>query len=275
MAGHIITSYFKSVQKYEIINIDIIPFDETTLILDVFDRNALKALISKELPDVVINCIGVLIQASEEHPDIAIYLNSYFPHYLEHLGNKYNYKLIHMSTDCVFSGDAGDYTESDAKDGLGYYASSKALGEIVNEKDLTFRMSIIGPEIRENGSGLLHWFLTQKKQCNGYKNVFWTGITTLELAKAMDAAIEENLCGLYHLIPEKKISKFDLLNVIKNIWNKEIEILEDLKESHDKSLKNTRTDFNFKVKDYPLMLQELKNWMETHYLPQYKIYFQN
>lgn len=162
-----------------------------------------KNVIIKEKPDVIINCIGALIKESEEHPDRAVFINSFFPHYLARLGNELNFKLIHLSTDCVFSGEKGDYSETDFKDGKDFYAQTKALGEIINGDHLTFRTSFIGPEMKERGTGLFHWFMTQNGKVYGYSRVYWTGITTLELAKAIDRAIEKNLKSLYHLVPQK------------------------------------------------------------------------
>ena len=152
MAGHMITKYLLSLHKYNIINISYPKkFDENSLLMNIENKNQVEEIIKKNKPDIIINCIGVLIKFSETNPDKAIYINSFFPHQLEALGKLYNCKIIHISTDCVFSGRKGSYNESDIKDGIGFYAQSKAIGEIVNNKDLTLRTSIIGPEIKEDG----------------------------------------------------------------------------------------------------------------------------
>src|SRR5699024_1115052 len=106
-------------------------------------------------------------------------------------------KIIHMSTDCVFSGKIGNYKEDSLRDGETFYDRSKALGELDNQKDLTFRNSIIGPDINENGIGLFNWFMKQEGSINGYSKAIWTGVTTLTLAKAMDSALKEDLVGIY------------------------------------------------------------------------------
>ncbi|MBN1898916.1 MAG: NAD-dependent epimerase/dehydratase family protein [Spirochaetes bacterium] len=263
MAGHVLTRYLLSINKYDIINIAYRKkLNKETIIMDIQDIRAVRKIILKTKPDIIVNFIGILIKSSEERPDKAIYINSYFPHFLERMGKEYNIKIIHLSTDCVFSGKIGDYREMDKKDGEGWYARSKALGEILNEKDLTFRTSIVGPELKEEGEGLFHWFMNQKGVIWGHSQVYWTGVTTLELAKAIDAAIEQDLKGLYHLIPEKKISKYELLQLFKKIWNKnDVEIKEFRKIGEDKSLMNTRSDFKYKVKDYEPMLLELHEWM--------------
>lgn len=263
MAGHMVTRYLDSLGKYLLFNSSIDKLNDQTIILNVENKKLVKKLLYQAKPDIVINCIGLLIQASKEHPALAIYLNSYFPHYLAELGQKLDFKTIHMSTDCVFSGKKGEYTENDFRDGEDHYARTKALGELINNRDLTFRTSIIGPELNENGVGLFNWFMRQKGTINGYTNVFWTGITTLELAKAMDKAIEQDLTLLYHLVPENKISKYDLLHIIKEVFNKPIEILKDGQQKHDKSLINTRQDFNYKVPNYRDMIIELRDWMKN------------
>jgi len=264
MAGHVITRYFKSLKKHAIFNSSRSRLDEDTHVLDVFNREGVINYIEHVSPDIIINCTGVLIRESELYPDRAIYVNSYFPRFLENLGYKYKFKLIHLSTDCVFSGEKGNYSETDEKDGKTMYAKTKALGEIINDKDLTIRTSIIGPELKKTGEGLFHWFFGQKNEINGYNRVYWTGVTTLELAKALDVAIEENLCGLYHLVPNNKISKHELLILIKKIWNFPIRIIKSDVPVNDKSLINTRTDFFYNVPNYEVMLKELHEWMKNY-----------
>jgi len=263
MAGHIITRYLESLNKYEIINASLEKLRDDTIIINVEDKELVKEIIIKNKPDIVINCIGLLIRASADRPAMAIYLNSYFPHYLAELGKQMNFKTIHLSTDCVFSGEKGGYNENDVKDAKDIYGQSKALGEIVNEKDLTLRTSIIGPEIIEGGTGLFHWIMNQSGKIGGYGEVFWTGLTTLELAKAIDSAIDQDLTSLYHLVPNEKISKFDLLQLIKEIWNRPIDISKNNEPKSDKSLLNNRKDFNYEVPNYHQMLVELFEWMKN------------
>ncbi|MHA1725125.1 MAG: dTDP-4-dehydrorhamnose reductase family protein [Promethearchaeota archaeon] len=271
MAGHVITRYFKSLNKYEIFNSSRSRLDEDTHVIDVLNnREDIINFIERLRPDIIINCIGVLIRESELYPDQAIYINSYFPRFLENLGKKSQFKLIHLSTDCVFSGERGNYSETDIKDGKTMYARTKSLGEVINKKDLTIRTSIIGPELKSRGEGLFHWFFNQKNEIKGYNKVYWTGITTLELAKAIDAAVEEDLSGLYHLVPNNKISKHELLNLIKKIWNLPIKIIKSDVPVSDKSLINTRTDFSYNIPDYEDMLRELHEWMKNYNYQYYK-----
>ncbi|MBA7555115.1 hypothetical protein ES705_47768 [subsurface metagenome] len=192
-------------------------------------------------------------------PSNAIYLNSYFPHQLVKILRKTGGKLIHISTDCVFSGDKGVYTENDFRDADDTYGRSKALGEVKNDKDLTLRTSIIGPEIKETGEGLFHWFMKQKKEINGYNNVFWGGVTTLELARCIEIAIENELTGLYHVTNNEKISKYELLQLINKYFRaNQIVIAHDSRKLSNKSLVSIYPHDIFNVKSYRLMIKELR-----------------
>ena len=266
MAGHIITIGLKeSFNFYDIMSVarsnSII---KPTYILDVLNFKDLEALINTTMPNIIINCIGILNKNAENNPEKAVLINSYLPHFLEAITKNTNIKIIHISTDCVFSGKEGNYLETSFKNGIGYYAQSKALGEIINKKDLTFRTSIIGPELNNAGIGLFNWFYNQKGEINGYTKAIWTGITTIELLNAIKAAITENLCGLYHLVNNKRISKFDLLNLMKDEFVKNIILIEDNNYKIDKSLLNTRKDFDFKVKEYKEMVSDMNIWIKKH-----------
>ena len=181
--------------------------------------------------------------------------------------------MIHISTDCVFSGKIGGYGENAFMDGDDNYARTKALGEVINDKDLTIRTSIIGPELKENSDWIMDWFFKQNGEIKGYTKAYWSGVTTLELAKATDQMIKQNITGLFQLCPEKKISKFSLLKLIKEIWGKKIEVMPFENYKIDKSLICTRTDFNFQIPAYEKMLLELKHWMDEHssYYIQYNL----
>lgn len=265
MAGHMAYYYLKSTQRYEITNVVFRnKLTDDSLIIDITDKLATEKLIRTIKPDIILNCVGVLIKGSQLHPDNAICINAYFPHLLERLATENNSRLIHISTDCVFSGKKGSYSETDIRDADDVYGKSKGLGEIINDKDLTIRTSIIGPELKENGEGLFHWFMNQKENINGYTEAFWGGVTTLELAKAIDVAIDKNLTGLVHLTNGDKISKYDLLNLIKNIWNKNgVTIKPYNGKSVDKSLSKS-DKFYFNVPTYSEMLYQLYEWMKNN-----------
>jgi dTDP-4-dehydrorhamnose reductase len=266
MAGHMLYHYIKENTTFDIIDIARgAEFHTPSYQLDVTDFSNLEAMLKKEAPDYVINCIGVLNKNAEEHPDNAVLLNSYFPHFLAAKGTELGFKLIHISTDCVFNGQKGGYTETSVKDGFGFYAQSKALGEVEYGNHLTFRTSIIGPDLNKNGIGLFHWFMNQKGIIKGYSEAYWTGVTTLELAKAVVEAIAQNLTGLHHLVNDQKINKYELTNLFKLIFDKddvEIEAYNGYKV--DKSLVRTNFEFNYTVKPYAAMIDEMRNWIMEH-----------
>ena len=265
MAGHIITIGLMADSAYDVISVarskSIV---NPNVLMDVSDFASLGTLIKNTSADVIINCIGLLNNTAEDNPDQAILINSYLPHFLESQTKYTNTKVIHISTDCVFSGEEGGYTEKSFKNGKGFYAQSKALGELDNTKDLTFRTSIIGPELNTNGIGLFHWFANQTGTINGYTNAYWTGITTIELLNAVKTAITENLTGLYHLVNVSKISKYNLLNIFNEVFHKNINICPYKGYIVDKSLINTRIDFSFKVKSYEEMISEMKDWIRSN-----------
>jgi len=166
-----------------------------TIIGDVYDSELVKNTIKEGKYNCIINCIGILNEFAENNPDKAVYLNSYFPHFLVSITKKMKTKVILMSTDCVFSGEKGSYSEFDFPDGKSFYDRTKAMGEVNDTKNLTLRTSIVGPDIKRNGIGLLNWFMKQDESIKGYTNAMWTGITTLELAKIMEKAAFENTVG--------------------------------------------------------------------------------
>lgn len=267
MAGHMIKEYFTQ-KGYDVYGTfrekEEKNLEANEFYLDAFDKEKLEEILKKVKPDFVINCIGILNQFAENNPDIAIYVNGYFPHYLDRLSEKYGYKLIHITTDCVFSGKKGNYTEDDFRDADSYYGRSKAIGEVNNNRTLTFRTSIIGPDINKDGIGLFNWFMKQEGKIKGYSNVFWSGVTTLELAKAIEASFSQNISGLIHLVNNEKISKYDLLKLFSKYMNKDIEIEKYEDYFSDKSLIRTKKEFNYKVPKYEKMIEELSGWIEIN-----------
>lgn len=265
MAGHVIALYFKE-QGHEVTALTRRVFAYTdNIIADVTNLPLLTKTINQGDYDAVINCIGILNQNAEDNKHEAVFLNSYLPHYLSYITRDSRTKIIHMSTDCVFSGKSGNYNENSQRDGESFYDRSKALGELENDKDLTFRNSIIGPDINPNGIGLFNWFMKQDGNISGYTKAIWTGVTTLTLAKAMEKALEEELSGLYNLVNNKTISKFELLQLFnKHMRENSINILPSSTVKVDKSLINNRNDFSFEVPSYEQMILEMKLWIEDH-----------
>jgi dTDP-4-dehydrorhamnose reductase len=269
MAGHIIKNYLsKFPETYDIFDVarsDI--FTKPTFLLDVTDFNGLKNLIFSVKPDYIINCIGILNNTAEENPDLAIIINAYLPHFLEKETKNSKCKIIHISTDCVFSGLKGGYVENDIKDGFGFYAQSKALGELNNLKDLTIRTSIVGPELNSSGIGLLHWFLNQNKDIFGYTSAFWSGVTTLELAKFINVVLTRNLSlsGVFHLTNNKKIDKYTLLKLFQSSFEKsDLNINPNGKYIIDKSFINTCKNFIYSVSSYETMINDMRDYIIEH-----------
>jgi dTDP-4-dehydrorhamnose reductase len=264
MAGHVLYQYLNQLGTYHIADISRSPdFWVSTYQFDLSDFAALLQVLNNEKPDIVINCAGILNKAAEDNRDKAILINSYLPHWLARIGNELQYKLIHISTDCVFSGKRGNYTESDLPDGMDIYAWSKALGEVFYGQHLTIRTSIVGPELRENGIGLFQWFSQQTGTIKGYTHAIWTGVTTIELAICIEQAIQENITGLYHLVNNEKISKYALLSLFKEVFNRnDITIEPDPDYVVDKSLISSRSELP--VKGYAEMVRQMKSWIESH-----------
>lgn len=265
MAGHTISIYLKEA------NHDVTAFSRKKFIYcdningDITDFDFLKNVIEIGNYDAVINAIGILNKDAEYNKSLAVILNSYLPHYLSDITKKMETKVIHMSTDCVYSGNIGGYTETSFRDGGTFYDRTKALGELENAKDLTFRNSIIGPDLNENGIGLFNWFMKQEGQINGFTKAIWNGVTTLTLAKAMEKALEENLTGLYNLVNKESISKFDLLKLFNEYMKDDtITILTSDAVEVNKTLISTRNDFSFVVPSYEQMVKEMKEWIENH-----------
>lgn len=265
MAGHVVSLFLRESGH----DVDTLSahnaLDDNTQLIDVMDLGKLRAVLDAKKYDSVINCIGILVKQSGERKDLSTYLNSFLPHFLEQHYKDTQTKIIHLSTDCVFSGKNAPYEETDPYDGEIFYDRSKALGEIINDKDLTFRMSIIGPDMQQKGVGLFNWFYAQTGETLGFTKAIWNGITTIELARGINAALEQNLTGLYHLVPEHNISKYDLLRLFVTEFDRsDITVKPDNRLAVDKTLINTRTDFDFTVSDYPTMIREMRKWIEAH-----------
>lgn len=267
MAGHMISLYLKE-QGH-----DVLGFALTKSMLidsvvgDATDEVFVKELVGVNKFDSVINCIGILNQFAEKDHATATYLNSYFPHYLAKLTEGTDTQIIHMSTDCVFSGKRGQYTEDDLRDGTTFYDRSKALGELDDDKNITLRNSIIGPDINQTGIGLLNWFMQQHGEVNGFTGAMWTGQTTLQLAKTMEAAAKEKAYGLYNAVPDTSISKCDLLKLFNKYIrpdNDKVEVIPVDRMAADKSLKRTHWNFGYMIPNYETMVIELAEWMRNH-----------
>lgn len=266
MAGHLISLYFKDLghevvgfarQKSELL--------DCTIVGDASDMPLIKKTLEEGSFDAVINCIGLLNQCAEENKAMAVLLNGYLPHYLTEITKDTKTRIIHMSTDCVFAGNDGPYYEDSFPNGATFYDRSKAMGEINTSKDLTFRNSIVGPDIKPSGIGLFNWFMKQEGEVGGYTGAIWTGVTTYTLAKAMEQALKENLTGLYNLVNNESINKYDLLRLFNTYFRAgEVKINPNDKLQLDKSLRCKREDFSFVVPSYEQQVKEMREWVDAH-----------
>ncbi|PTU66615.1 NAD(P)-dependent oxidoreductase [Chromobacterium sp. Panama] len=231
--------------------------------VDIENFDHLLSVLSSCKPDVVINCIGLVKQlAASNNPLDALPINTIFPHRLANICSAIGARLIHMSTDCVFSGKKGCYVESDFPDAYDLYGRSKLIGEVDYPHAITLRTSIIGHEL--NGSrSLIDWFLSQQGSVSGYKNAIFSGLPTVEIARIIRDFVIPNkeLSGVYHVSAEP-INKFDLLNLVAEIYGKKIEIREDESISINRSLDSARfrDATGFKPQSWPEMIARMKNF---------------
>lgn len=265
MAGHTIGLYLQE-QGHEVYGFDL---HESQYIRsfagNAFDTETISRVIKEGHYDSVINCIGVLNQYAEQNHALAAFLNSYFPHFLAKTTEGSDTQVIHMSTDCVFSGKRGSYTENDFQDGETFYDRSKALGELNDDKNITLRNSIVGPDINPNGIGLFNWFMHQSGEIKGYTKAMWTGQTTLQLAKTMEVAARERAHGLVNTVPDYSICKYDLCRLFNKYFRNDALTIHPVEGVNaDKSLKRTNFDFSYLIPDYETMVRELAEWVRKH-----------
>ena len=266
MAGHIISLYLQK-QGHDVTGFaraqsQFIP----TIIGDAANTELLRGAIQAGNYDSVINAIGLLNQFAENNHSTAILLNSFLPHFLAEVTDGTQTQIIHMSTDCVFSGKTGHYTESSQPDGYTFYDRSKAMGELTDNKNLTLRNSIVGPDIKASGIGLLNWFMQQPgPSVNGFTRAIWTGQTTLQLAKAMEQAAKQRANGLINAVPAESITKYELLKLFnRHLRGNALEIIPVDGVTADKSLIRTNFEFDYQIPDYETMVSDLADWMRAH-----------
>jgi len=209
--------------------------------VDVFNFDLVRATISKVQPDQIINCIGIIKQLPDANDPIkSISINALFPHKLAQACREQDVRLIHISTDCVFSGSKGNYTEKDTSDAEDLYGRTKHLGEVTGANCITLRTSIIGHELNTK-LGLMEWFLTQKENIKGFTKAIYSGFPTVEMARIISKFVipNPNLSGLYH-VSSNPISKYHLLKLAANMYKKDIEIVPHDEFECDRSLDSTR-----------------------------------
>ena len=259
LIGHQVYNYLKDSDNYELHNISYQnKIQDDTVLLDARNEQVFIDKITSISPKYIVNCVGILIDGSNADPENSIFLNSYMPHRLTRLADKINAKLIHISTDCVFSGDKKEpYIETDEKDGRGVYAKTKGLGEIISDKHLTLRTSVVGPELKNDGKELFHWFMGQSGEIPGYTKAIWSGVTTTELAKAVKWSIDHHITGLYHVTNNSSISKYDLLKLFQKYTKKDINIKPFSGKDANKSFIDTRLLMDYKIPSYDQMISDM------------------
>ena len=276
LIGHQVYNYLDDNNKYQLFNISFRrKLNDQTILCDVRNHEDFVNNIKYVSPDIIVNCIGILIKGSNQNPENAVYINAYMPHMLMKLSDEINCKLIHISTDCVFSGLKNTpYNEFDFKDGEDIYAKTKGLGEIINDRHLTLRTSVIGPELKSDGEELFHWFMNQKGEITGFTKAIWSGVTTLILARVVNWAIENETTGLYQVTNNESIDKYKLLGLIKKHTGKSILIHPSDKKILDKSFKDNRQELNFTVPSFDEMIKEMITMIKNKkdYYSQYDLF---
>ena len=234
-----------------------------------YDISSLQHAIETVAPDVVINCVGLIKQhgISKQHID-AVKINALLPHELANICDQVNAKLIHFSTDCVFTGDQGLYNEGSLPDARDLYGKSKCLGEVGYGKHLTLRTSIIGHELASSVS-LVDWFLSQGESTKGFSKAIFSGLPTCYIAKLLVESILPNpeVTGLLHLSVDP-INKFDLLKLISEKYDKQITINESQDLIIDRSLNSDK--FRQLTHFTPPSWSDLIDYMHTDFVKRYR-----
>ena len=251
VVGHAIAAYLKEAGHEVICSNDI-------------TEASIKNLIEGHSFDAIINCTAIVNQAAEEDKAGAVYLNAYLPHLLEKLTAGTKTVVAHRSSACIFSGAKGQYTLDDMPDAKSFYARTKAVGELVNEKDITIRVSLIGPAQDEEDGSLLNWFLNQKGEVKGFANAIWTGLTTLEYAKTIERLLKQNAHGLFQAAPDASISKYELIKIFEKYFPGGRTIIKVENSRVDKSLIPYWADYDIQIKGYEEQIVEMKQWIEKH-----------
>lgn len=227
--------------------------------VDALQFKTVSGAIIKTSPDIVINCIGVVRQIENiEQSEVSIELNSLFPHKVARVCSSVGARLIHFSTDCVFTGDKGGYQEDDFKDASDLYGRSKALGEVSKAPHLTLRTSIIGHEINTNHS-LIDWYLSQQDPVKGYRQAFFSGLPTVVISQLLDQNILDSDCsGVLHL-SAAPINKFELLSLVRSIYGKGAAITPCDEYKVNKTLNSSKLKelSGLKVGEWPVLVSSM------------------
>jgi dTDP-4-dehydrorhamnose reductase len=228
--------------------------------IEVGSMDGLVDVVGAFHPEAVVNAVGIVKQRSTAKESIpSLEINALFPHRLAGLCRAAGIRLVHMSTDCVFSGKEGRYRETDPSDAEDLYGRTKYLGEVYDSHCITLRTSMIGKELSRK-QGLLEWFVSQRGRVHGFRNAIFSGFTTMELGRIIEKIVVENSekAGLYHVSSEP-ISKLDLLALIKKEMGLDIDIIPKEEPRLDRSLdsRRFRKEFNYTPPSWKEMVKEL------------------
>lgn len=254
MVGHVVTLYLKEHGH------TLTVIGEKDPVLEEY--SLLEKAICTGGYDAVINCTAIINQDAEVDKVGAIKVNSLLPHFLESITAGTETVVVHRSTDCIFSGTKGNYTLEDYPDASSFYARSKALGELKNGKDITIRTSLIGPEEDAKGSGLFNWFYNQHGEVNGFANAIWTGLTTIEFSREIEWLLNNKRHGVFQLVPNCAISKYDLLLLFEKYYPGSRKINRIDNNRVDKSLVPVCSGVS--VPDYETQIAEMRKWTDDH-----------
>lgn len=259
MLGRYVYNYFKNN------NYNVIPLNRKDIdVNQIYQESQLEIILKRfnlESDDIVINCIGMIKQRKNIDDINFIQVNSIFPRLLANVCEKNGAKMIHPSTDCVFSGSKGEYTENDSHDAEDVYGRSKSLGEPQN--CCVIRTSIIGLEVGQ-GRSLISWVMSNKdKTINGYTNHRWNGVTCLEFSKICEKIIINNYfwTGVRHICTDPYITKYDLVKLISDIFELNISVNSmETEKNCFRDIKSIKNDVDFCIPNYKEQLIELKKF---------------
>jgi dTDP-4-dehydrorhamnose reductase len=238
--------------------------------VSIEDLDKVEKIVQESRPDFILNAVGIIKQVDEsKDKQVNIKANALWPHQLCEIAGQYGAKVVHFSTDCVFTGTKGHYKEEDLADSRDTYGLTKYLGEVDYPHALTLRTSIIGHELASNVS-LIDWFLTQKGNVKGFKHAIYSGFPTVVVARFLNEYVFNNwFSGVYHLSSEP-ISKFDLLKLVAEVYGKNIEILPNTDFKMDRSLDSSRLQEKTSFKPAPW--RELVEEMHGFYIENKQLY---
>ncbi len=233
MLGRYVFTYL---QRNHIESFNVREYSKLNLLINEKNIAHLDEYLMLDEGDIIINCTGIIPQRNNPDEYNTVLINSLLPHSLQQLSKQFDTKLLHITTDCVFSGSTGGYNEKDAHDETSVYGKSKSLGEPA--KACVIRTSIIGEELRHKKS-LLEWVLSNKgKPVNGYFNHIWNGVTCLELSKFIHHIIENNMIweGTRHIHSPESCTKSDLISEISDVYSLGITVIPTATEDINRTL---------------------------------------